>query len=161
MQDVPTATAGPFRLAELRLTEVSLCRHGINPEARVVLVKAADRAPPVQAPPEPADPRALALAEREAELGRLEGLAEERRLLAKAAAWAPLGLDPLAYARHAGGIDADARDWLDRVLSAAAAAVAEAGLYGERGHDRAAGAEEPAIVRRARRLNDRADRARR
>ena len=55
------------RLVDLVVTEISLCRHGLNPAARILLVKGGD------APPDPvAAAVAKAVADREAEIAVLK-----------------------------------------------------------------------------------------
>ncbi|MGE0718845.1 MAG: hypothetical protein AB7P02_25595 [Alphaproteobacteria bacterium] len=134
----------PARLVDLHVTEIALCRHPVNPGARILLVKGRD------APPDPvADAVAKAVAARDAEIARLESANARAALVAKGTAFAAAGVAAEAYADHAATLPPEARDWLDGVLARAAAAVAEADLYGERGRTAVAKAE-PAIVRRAR-----------
>ncbi|MGE0723965.1 MAG: hypothetical protein AB7O45_06300 [Alphaproteobacteria bacterium] len=133
----------PARLVDLTVTEISLCRHGINPGARVVLVKGGD-------PPDPsADAIAKALAERDATIARLEAERAQAALVEKAASYRSLGVAPDDYAARMTALDAAAREWIDGILERAASVVAESDLYGERGRAALAKAEAP-IVKRAR-----------
>lgn len=136
------------RLVDLVVTEISLCRHGVNPSARILLVKSADPAPD-PAPDPVAEAVAKAVAAREAEIALLKAERLRGQRLAKAAAWGTLGVAPETYADHAATIAEPALAWLDEVLDRAAAAVGEAGLWGERGRA-AVPPPEAAIVRRAR-----------
>lgn len=132
------------RLVDLVVTEISLCRQGVNPSARILLVKSADPAPdPV------AEAVAKAVAAREAEIALLKAERLRGQRLAKAAAWGALGVAPETYADHAATIAEPALGWLDQVLDRAAAAVGETDLWGERGRA-AVPPPEAAIVRRAR-----------
>jgi hypothetical protein len=132
------------RLVDLVVTEISLCRHGLNPAARILLVKGGD------APPDPvAAAVAKAVADREAEIAVLKAERARGQRLAKAAAWGVLGIAPDAYADHAAAMEGPALAWLDGVFDRAAAALAEADLWGERGRA-AVPHPEAAIVRRAR-----------
>ncbi|MCC7271414.1 MAG: hypothetical protein IT561_02020 [Alphaproteobacteria bacterium] len=132
------------RLVDLTVTEISLCRQGINPGARILLVKGID------APPDPvAAAVAKAVAAREAEIIRLQAEGARAALVAKAAGFAPAGVVPEEYATHVAPLSPAARGWIDGILARAAAAVAAADLYGERGRAAVAKADSP-IVRRAR-----------
>ncbi len=133
----------PAHLVDLTVTEISLCRHGINPGARVVLVKGGD-------PPDAtAEAVAKAVAARDVTIARLEAEQATAALVAKAAAYRAIGIDPIDYAARMTALDEEARGWLDGVFDRAAAAVAESDLYGERGRAALAKAEAP-IVKRAR-----------
>lgn len=138
----------PHQLVDLRVTEISLCRHGINPGARVLLMKGgADEPAP---PPDPvADAVAKAVAGHEAEIAALKADRDRAARIAKAARWGAIGVDPQAYAERTQGLSEDDVAWLDGLFDRAAAAVAEADLYGERGRAAVLKAEAP-IVRRAR-----------
>ena len=76
---------------------------------------------------------AKAVADREAEIAVLKAERARGQRLAKAAAWGALGIAPDAYADHAAAMEGPALAWLDGVFDRAAAALAEADLWGERG----------------------------
>lgn len=92
---------------------------------------------------------AKAVAAKEAEIAALKAERERHDRLAKAARWSAIGIDPTAYAEHAGQVSPATCGWLDAIFDRAAAALAEADLYGERGRA-AVHKAESAIVRRAR-----------
>ncbi|BBK44032.1 hypothetical protein STVA_40520 [Allostella vacuolata] len=134
----------PHRLVDLRVTEISLCRHPMNPAARILLVKGGD------APPDPvAAAVAKAVADKEAEIAALHAERARADRLAKAGRWSAIGVEPVAYADRISGLPEAAVAWLDGIFDRAAAALAEADLYGERGRAAVLKAEAP-IVRRAR-----------
>ncbi len=132
------------QLVDLRVIEISLCRHGINPGARVLLVKGASDAPdPV------ADAVAKALEAKEAEIAALKADRDRAGRVAKAARWAAIGVEPEAYADRIREVPDEVAGWIDDLFDRAAAALAEADLFGERGRAAVVKAEAP-IVRRAR-----------
>ncbi len=142
----------PHQLVDLLVTEISLCRHGMNPGAKVLLVKGRPEAPGpvVGAVADPvADAVAKAVAAKETEIAALKADRDRAARLAKAARWAALGVEPQAYADRIGRVPDDLAGWIDGLFDRAAAAVAEADLYGERGRAAVLKAEAP-IVRRAR-----------
>ena len=136
------------RLVDLRVTEISLCRHPMNPAARILLVKGGDAQPAPVADPVAAAV-AKAVAAKEAEIATLHAERARADRLAKAQRWSAIGVEPAAYAERIAGLPEAAVDWLDGVFDRAAAALAEADLYGERGRAAVLKAEAP-IVRRAR-----------
>ena len=138
----------PHQLVDLLVTEISLCRHGMNPGAKVLLVKGRSEAPGPVADPV-ADAVAKAVAAKETEIAALKADRDRAARLAKAARWAALGVEPQAYADRIGRVPDDLAGWIDGLFDRAAAAVAEADLYGERGRAAVLKAEAP-IVRRAR-----------